>query len=221
MPAMKLLIAIVFTAFLTGCAAPIHKHEIADLQKSQSIQVTDTRPKQESEQKLFSALITSDAYGLYRFSTQSLDPSAERIFQHKLLEKFPDVGQAPNVTVFHFVTYWNAQSSFRKTALGAGLGGIIGAAIVGANQNNDADFKTTTVNAAQFNAIGDDDEYTKAFYTPEENPNKAPVFIVYIDAEINGKRSFIKGIAPSTRTDGKHSYLYAVENTIQAFLNGY
>lgn len=218
---MKLLIAILTAALLTGCAAPVHKHQIANIQQSESVRVVDARPAYESEQKLFSALITSDAYGLYRWSTQTLDPSAERLFQHKVFEKFPQASQAPNVTIHHFVTYWNTQSSFRSSALGMAFGGAIGAAIVQANQNYDNDFRTASVNLAQFTKTAGDAEYERAYYSPEENPGKAPVFIVYLDAEINGKRSFIKGISPSTRKDGQNSYMAAVESTVQAFLSSY
>lgn len=98
---------------------------------------------------------------------------------------------------------------------------MIGAAIVAANQNYDNDFRTANVNSNMFNTAIDDNGYQRAYYSAEENPNKAPVFIVYLDAEINGKRSFIKGISPSTRKDGKQSYLQAVKSTVDAFLSSY
>lgn len=218
---MKILIAIVAAAlFLTGCAAPIHKHEVAGLPKSETMNFVDARPQAESEQKIFSLLITSDAYATYRYSTSTLDPSALRLFQHKIYEKFPEGAKPSQVKVHHFVSYMNMQAAFRRTAVGSIFGGV-GAVIASGTQNYNADFKATSVNRATFDAVSEADEYTKAFFSAEENPSNAPVFIVYIDAEIDGKRNFVRGIAPTNRSDGKNPYLYVVDNTIAAFLSNY
>lgn len=218
---MKAIIATVAAAlFLSGCAAPVHKHEVTGLQKSEAIHFVDARPQAESEQKIFSLLITSDAYATYRYSTSTLDPSALRLFQHKIYEKFPEGAKPSQVKVHHFVSYMNMQSAFRRTAVGSIFGGL-GAVVASGTQNHNADFKVTTVNRATFDAVSEDNEYTKSFYSAEENPNNAPVFIVYIDAEIDGKRNFVRGIAPTNRSDGKNSYLYVVDNTINAFLSNY
>jgi hypothetical protein len=218
---MKILLATAAAAiFLSGCAAPVYKHDVQGLQRSEAINFVDARPKAESEQKLFSALITSDAYATYRYSTSTLDPSAVRLFQHKIYEKFHGNVTPVDVKVYHFVSYMNLQSSFRRTAIGSIFGGV-GAAVAAGTQNYNADFKVADVNREIFDAITDDNEYTKSFFSEQENPSKAPVFIVYIDADINGKRSFIRGISPTTRNDGKNSYLYVVENTISSFLSKY
>ncbi len=218
---MKLLFTTISAAILlSGCAAPIYKHEVAGLQRSESVRLVDARPKEESEQELFSALITSDAYATYRYSTQTLDPSAVRVFQHKIYEKFADSSSPVDVKIYHFVSYMNMQSSFRRSSIGS-IFGVVGAAVAVGTQNYNSDFKASSINREQFEAITRDNEYTKSFFTEAENPNKAPVFVVYIDADINGKRSFVKGIAPTARSDGKNSYLYAVENTISAFLSNY
>ena len=218
---MKLLVAAFTAVLLSGCAAPVYKHEIANIQKSESVHFEDTRPKYESEQKLFSALITSDAYGTYRYSTQTLDPSALRLFQHKVYEKFATSAQPADVKVFHFVSYMNMQSSFRKSVMVGMFTGGIRAAVAASVQNYHADFRAYSVSADSFEKTAGDSEYTRAFFTEEENPDKVPVFVVYIDAEVNGKRSFVKGLAPSVRKDDKNPYMYAVENTIQAFLKNY
>ncbi|MFY9476440.1 MAG: hypothetical protein WAQ08_02025 [Aquabacterium sp.] len=218
---MRLLLASIAAAlFLSGCAAPVHKHEVAGLQRSENIHFVDARPKAESEQELFSALITSDAYATYRYSTSSLDPSAVRLFQHKVFEKFADSAKPVDVKVYHFVSYMNMQSAFRRSSIGA-VFGVVGAVVAVSTQKNDADFKVNMVDREQFDAITAANEYTKSFFTEAENPNKAPVFVVYIDADINGKRTFIRGLAPTTRKDGQNPYLYVVENTISAFLDNY
>jgi hypothetical protein len=218
---MKIFFATVAAAlFLSGCAAPVYKHDVQGLQRSEAINFVDARPKAESEQKIFSLMITSDAYATYRYSTSTLDPSAVRLFKHKIYEKFPDSAKPVDVKVYHFVSYMNLQASLKRTAIGSIFGGV-GAAVAAGTQNYNADFKVVDVNREQFDAITEDNEYTKSFFSEAENPNKAPVFIVYIDADINGKRSFVRGISPTARSDGKNSYLYVVENTIAAFLSKY
>lgn len=218
---MKIFLATVAAAlFLTGCAAPVHKHEVAGLQKSETMNFVDARPQAESEQKIFSLLVTSDAYATYRYSTSTLDPSALRLFQHKIYEKFPEGAKPSQVKVHHFVSYMNMQSALRRTAVGS-IFGIAGAVVASSTQNYQADFRATSVDRAKFEAASEDEEYTRSFFSAEENPKNAPVFVVYIDAEIDGKRNFVRGIAPTNRDDGKNPYLHVVDSTIVAFLNNY
>ena len=44
------------------------------------------------------------------------------------------------------------------------------------------------------------------------------VFVIYIDAEINGKRRIVRSVAPSVNDNGDHPYTAALEKSISAFL---
>lgn len=85
----------------------------------------------------------------------------------------------------------------------------------------------STVNLSQslvdrnlFDAAGGE-EYERAFYTEAENPEKASVFVIYIDADVNGKSVFVKTMAPSKAPDGQNPHARAVESAIQYYLSQY
>ena len=119
------------------------------------------------------------------------------------------------------VVYMNLKSQLRGQAIGAGVGGIIGTAIAsGLNAGSTVNISQSIVDRAAFEA-GGGDEYERAFCTDEENPNHASVFVIYIDAAINGKRVFVKTLAPTTAPKGEVAYSLAVQSAIQFFLSQY
>ena len=66
-----------------------------------------------------------------------------------------------------------------------------------------------------------DDEFKRALFTKAENPQNAPVLIVYVDATINGKRVTTKTVSPLKQPEGKVPYVVALEAASTFFLSQY
>ena len=188
---------------------------------SSAVVVQDLRPEAEKKSEIFSYLITSSGYGIYRKGDETLDPPMPQLFRRRAYEASRGTGANPTITIYHMVVYMNLKSQLRGQAIGAGVGGIIGTAIAsGLNAGSTVNISQSIVDRAAFEA-GGGDEYERAFYTDEENPNHASVFVIYIDAAINGKRVFVKTLAPTTAPKGEVAYSLAVQSAIQFFLSQY
>lgn len=212
---MKNYLLILLVSLVAGCATapPLHV-EVPEIAKSQSVTVRDERLPIETKREAMSYLITSDAYGILRNGELGIDPPVLRLLQHRVYEHS---GVDAKITVYHFVTYQNLQSQLRGAALGSVLGPV-GALIGSSATNNDAVTTTTLVDRAAFNALTGDDEWKRGTYTATENPKKGAVFVTYIDAEVNGKRAFVRVVSPLNVPAGKAPYVEAVETSIQALL---
>lgn len=86
--------------------------------------------------------------------------------------------------------------------------------------NNHVTIYSSIVDPNYFESTAKDD-YKPALYTEKENPNKAIVFITYIDAEINGKRVFIKTISPTDLPEKQDPFINSVESAIKYYLDQY
>jgi hypothetical protein len=206
---------------ISGCATKPLKYDVPNLQSSESLVVSDLRPAKEKEQDIFSLMISSEAYAIYRNGENIIDPTPLRLFQHRAHEKFAGSKVPTDIRIHHLVSYMNAQSQLRTTALAGGLFGPAGAAIASSTLNNKVDPSVTLVDPGAFSSLDGDKEYQRAFYTAAENPNKATVFIIYIDAEINGKRVFIRKTSSSEQNGSSSPYVDAVDKTIKAYLSYY
>jgi Cu2+-containing amine oxidase len=100
------------------------------------------------------------------------------------------------------------------------LAGPIGGAIASATKNNVVDGVASVIDGKEFEASSKE-EYKRTLYTEKENPNKASVFIVYLDAEVDGKRVFVKTMTPTKLPEGKNPHIAAVETAIAYFLQQY
>tara|TARA_R110002124_G_scaffold57039_5_gene160234 strand:- start:974 stop:1633 length:660 start_codon:yes stop_codon:yes gene_type:complete len=214
---MKKLLGTMAMLLLTGCAAGPIKVNVSDITQSESVQLSDVRPSNESEKETFSLLITSDAYAIYRNGDAVTQPSPLRLLQHRAYEKLSSNGDPLNIEVFHFVSYMNAQSTLRTGAVGS-IFGPIGAGIATASKDQTSNFSYSDIDRNKFESIPADQEYVRAYYSESENPNDAMVFVIYIDAEINGKRRIVRSVAPSVNDNGDHPYTAALEKSISAFL---
>jgi len=217
---MKSVLVVIVSILMFGCTAPIVQVNLPNLEKSTNYQIGDLRPQSEKESEIFSISITNDAYGTYRQGDQT-NPGPLRILQHRIHEKFSDNGKLPDVKVHHFVTYMNLQSELRRGVLGGVLGGVVGSVIASSTQKYGVDGIAELVSQDEFEAF--EDEYKRALYTETENPNKVSVLTVYIDAEIDGKRKFIKTMTP-TRLENqpdKIPVVVAIETAIAYYLDQY
>ncbi len=194
----KILSVVFFTAviLLNGCAtAPVQPLSISGLEQSGKIAIEDHRPASETEKKIFSYLITSEAYGIYRIAESVTDPVGVRLLAHRAYESLPALEHDPVITVNHFVTYANFQSEFRRGALGGAIGGAIGSAIISQGSPAKGQVQTSQIDSSFFDQT-EENEYRRAFYTEAENPDNAPVNIIYIETEILGRTITTRSLVP-------------------------
>jgi hypothetical protein len=216
---MKKLFAVLAIA-LSGCAAQVTTIDVQGLDRSDRLAAKDLRPASEKDGEIFSLMITSDAYGLYRVADSVVSPAPVRLLQHRAYERFSSAGPAPDLKVHHLVVYRNLQSEFRKAAIASGIGGAIGAAIVAGTVKDASGALSSPVDTGQFNGLAPA-EYKRALYTEAENPDRASVHIIYIETEANGKRVFTRTLAPLRTKDGKLAVGEALESAFKYHVSQY
>lgn len=216
---MKYFYLLILSTLIVGCAAPTVKVDVPNINESNTLSVTNLRPATEKEDKIFSLSISSDAYGTYRRGDALLNPTATRIFQHRVYEKFSLKNAKPDIKIHHLVVYMNLKSELRRSVTGGLLGGVVGAGIAASTQKYGVDGIASIVAQKEFEAF--DEEYKRALYSEKENPNKASVYFVYLDAEINGKRVFVKTMTPVRlpKENTKNPHVAAVETASAFFLD--
>lgn len=218
---MKLILVILVAVLSVGCSAPTVMVNVSNLDKSSSLLVDDLRPESEKENKIFSLSISSDAYGTYRRGDKLTNPNSVRLFQHKVYEKYADGGILPDVKVHHFVVYMNFKSELRRGVAGGLLGGAIGTAIASRTKKYGIDGIARLTTEEKFNSF--EKEYQRALYSKEENPDKVSVYRVYLDASIDGKRTFVTTMTQARlpKELEKTPHAAAIETAISYFLDQY
>lgn len=200
--------------FLFGCAQQVIKMDVTNIDRSTNVVVKDLRPASEKEREQFSYSITSSAYGISRVADTALDPSAIRVLQHRVFEKFGADGKPLTLTVYHFVIYANGKASMRSLAIGGALGALVSSS---STTTSSGSFFGTLANRQTFDAQLKE-EHERAFTTEKESVGDSNVYAIYIDADINGKRTFTKTISPATYNEKKNSLASAVEASINYFV---
>jgi hypothetical protein len=184
------------------------------------MQIKDLRPDTEKQGEIFSLLITSEAYAITRVAENAFSPPAVRLLQHRAFEKFGAATPMPELKIHHLVVYTNPQAQFRRMAIGAGIGGAIGA-VVGAQMTTDSSgVVNTTSDSKAFESVSAT-EYKRAWYTEQENPGRGNVIVIYIETEIQGKRVFTKSIAAMTGKAGENPVIVALESGIKYHFSQY
>ncbi|WP_338523759.1 hypothetical protein NUH87_29255 [Pseudomonas batumici] len=197
MHALKTLL-VTSALVIAGCASQpsLPPPVFPGIEQSDKITIQDLRPRSESEKEIFSLLITSSAYGIYRMADGSTKPTGMRLLAHRAYEKFPELSSQPTIKVLHFATYANIQSQLRKNALLAGFTGPIGVALMADKKFPAGDVLTSRIDSALLEKTAGDEEYTRAYFSEEENPKKAPVNLIYIDTEMLGQRVTTRCLVP-------------------------
>lgn len=192
---------------VSGCATQpaVPPPTYPGLEQSSTVVIKDLRPKTEAEKKIFSLLVTSSAYGIYRVADSATDPTGPRLLTHRAYESFPALAMQPAINVRHFVTYANMQSHLRKASLGAAFGGPIGAHLMTRSAPPVGQVLSTQIDATLIDQTAED-EHVRAYYSEEENPEKSPVNVIYIDAEILGQRVASRCLVPPL-ADRPHLFL--------------
>jgi hypothetical protein len=218
---MKLLVIAMLSILMIGCAAPTIMIDVPNLDSSSSLSIEDLRPESEKKDEIFSLFITSEAYGTYRRGDKLVNPNPIRLLQHKIHEKYSDSSELPEVKVHHLVVYMNLKSELRSNVMGSLLGGAIGSAIASSTQKYGIDGLAKLTSEEEFNKF--DEEYKRALYTKEENPEKVSVYKVYLEAEINGKRTFVMTMTPARlpKDSNREPHVAALETAMAYFLDQY
>jgi len=194
---------------LSGCATQVVPFSVQGIERSEHVRVQDLRPQTERQGEIFSLMITNDAYALYRIAESASVPTAMRLLQHRAYEM--RTGSEPfELKVHHLVVYRNLQSELRRGAIGAGIGGIIGALVAGQSVTDPSGAVSSLVDPVAFNSLSAT-EYKRALYTEQENPGRGSIHIVYIETEIKGKRVFTRTMVPMRVKDGENPLATALE----------
>lgn len=211
---MKKLLILLLPVLLAACATvqPI-KVDVPTITQSDKVAVSDARPATENERELFSLMITSEQYGLSRLPALQMEPSAIRLLQHRVYEKLGAQGPV-TLKINHLVVYQNMKHQLRSGV----MFGVVGAAF--ANRNN-VDGLSSVIDPARFAQLSGDDEWKRATFTEQENPDEAAVLIVWLDAEINGKRVAVRTLSPLKQPEGKVPYVVALESAYGFLLKQY
>ncbi len=217
----KIFLALFCSFFIIGCGQHISNINIPEINQSESVLLKDLRPESEDSDKIFSYLITSEAYGINRVKTNFV-PSMTRLLQHRVYEKLGSTHSHPEIIVHHMVVYSNVQANTRRSLFAASFGGLAGLIAAGPD-NNYVALHSTTIDPGFFEVTAKD-EYKRGWYSNKENPNNANVIITYIDAEISGKRISVKTISPTVlpkNQENQDIFINAVESAIHYYLEQY
>jgi hypothetical protein len=217
----RLLLAGLASLLLVACAAPAPPIAVSNIERSATSSVVrDLRPPREKNEERFSLLVTNDAYGITRIGDTPIKPPPLRLFQHRAFEKLGAQTAPISIDVHHFVVYRNLQSWGRRGALGAAFGGAVGAAIASGSATQRAAGGSTLLTPKTFASVGAD-EWKLALFNPAEDPGPIISYVVYIDAEIQGKRTVTKTIYPSLKDNINLAIPEAVEAAIAFHLSQY
>ena len=218
---MKNLLAVIALVAMTGCATKAPSMlNVQGGEQSEKLVVPDLRPAVEKQGEMFSLLITSDAYGIRRLDEAATTPSAVRLLQHRTFEVLGSQAGMSSLKVRHLVVYQNAQSTLRRGALGAGLGGVIGAVAAGATAGEYSGVKNSLADEKSFEAQASS-EFKRALYTEAENPSRGSVYVVFIETELNGKHVFTRTLAPVKQDKGQDALAMALESSVKYHLAQY
>jgi len=219
---MKKLMLLVVPFLLFACTSIPLKVELPAEAYAITTPVQDLRPENEKKSEIFSLMITSSGYGIYRRGDEILDPPMTDLFRWYIYEKLGGNNKDLKIIIHHMVVYQNSKATLVANALSAG-------AAVARGQSPGSGVMTkggTLVNMSQ--KLVDRDwfenvkaEYQRAFYDQSENPTHAQVFIIYIDATVNDKRVFVRTIAPFFSTIPGIPLVQAIEAATQFYLEQY
>ena len=206
---MKKLILLLLPLLLAACAT--QRMPEADLAPSEALVVHDQRPAEESERKIMSLWRDSPAYGIFRGGQGNVHPTDMRLLQHRVFEHY---GPHAVLTVHHMVSYQN----MREEILSNLHYGLLPEALHPHISSEEIDAGAKLVDARRFEAETLDNEWKRGTYSEAENEQMGSVYIVYLDAEVEGKRAFIRYLAPAMLPDGKSAYSQDVEQCIRSWM---
>ncbi|KQV52927.1 hypothetical protein ASC95_09060 [Pelomonas sp. Root1217] len=205
---------------LAGCSTTA-RLDTPEVPSSAGASAQDLRPAPEKTSKIFSLLVTSEDYGIRRIGDDWYEPSPVRLLQARANQRRKASSQDAKIVVHTLVTYSNHAAFGKAVAHAAVVGGTLGGVMVGGTEPVKPKISTTLLERVAFEALNSK-EYQRGQFTTAENPSAVPVFIVYIDAEIDGQRRFTRTVMPSPTGSAFAKELPLVmETAIAAHLDKY
>ncbi|WP_439464252.1 hypothetical protein [Roseateles sp. NT4] len=183
------------SALLVGCSTTA-RLDTPETSSSAAASTQDLRPALEKTSKILSLLVTSEDYGIRRIGDDWYEPSPVRLLQARANQRRKGSTSDAKIVVHTLVTYANHAAFGRGVAQGAVVGGVLGGVVVGGAEPVKPKVSTTLFERAAFEALNGK-EYQRGQFSSAENPSAVPVFIVYIDAEIDGQRRFTRTLMPA------------------------
>lgn len=186
---MKYLALPAVLLLAVGCV-PVATVPLSNPSASEAfVQVQDLRPAEEALTESFSLYVGNPAYGISRYGDDRMVPSELHLLKHRCYEKLQKAGRPGPVSlkVHHFVVYNNSASLGRSVAAGATAG------VTGVYAPSSFVTQREFTDAFQ---VPQGQEYLRAYYKAQENPHNLLSFVVYLDAELDGKRVFIRHFHP-------------------------
>ena len=212
---------IVPAVLLAGCAVGPQVHEVPGIEKSAAVVVSDVRPPTEKERTLFSYLITSEAYGIFRVGDGVIEPPGPRVLTHRLNERLGQNGAMPDLTIRHFVVYENSQSAMRSSAAGASFG-VIGAVIAGSGTVTPGEVRNAAFDPSLFEAIAGENEYKRGLFAEGESPGRMAAWMVYINTATGGREVFTRSMVPTRSVEGRpRTMVEAIKTAIDYHVSNY
>jgi hypothetical protein len=206
----KLFLALL--VMLAGCATMT----VPGIERSESVQVKDLRPKTEKESESFSINVFNDAYATYRVADSAITPPAIRLLQHRAYEKFGASNAPLEIKIHHLVVYRNFQAELRR----GGISAIPGVLVYGQVTTAPAGIASSLVDGKTFESLAAT-EYKRSLYSEQENPGRGSVLVVYVETEIQGNRIFTRTLAPAKEKNGVNPLIAAIEASIKFNLAQY
>lgn len=105
---MKKLL-LILPLLLCACAQTPTRVDIPGTDSSASVPVNDLRPASEKTSEIFSYLVSSSGYGIYRKGDETLDPPMTQIFRRRVLKKLSADGKTLDISIRHMVVYFNVK----------------------------------------------------------------------------------------------------------------
>ena len=210
---MKKLALLFFLSLFVACSGPGPiPTETSDIDQFEGVTLKDSRPDAAKTQKMFSANVHSEKYGIWRLKETASQPTAIRVLQHKLHEKFASAETALSIEVLHLVTYQNLSAELKRDAMGGPIGAL--------TKKNDTSSNSRVITSEEF-MVPKGSEFKRGQYTEAENPNKASVLITYIIAYVNGETIATRTLSPFKleKGDKRRPYVVAINQSIDYFLS--
>lgn len=183
----KISIALILFS-LQACTAKFQNMVVSP--SANKIQVTDLRPATERKTEMFSWFSFSCAFGIQRFGDEESAPQKMAVLRQRTFEKF---GEGAKLKVNHFVVYQNIQASSRGPFWGPLSYDVAGYAVRANDPSSNSEDLYDTVK----NVECDPKESALGAFSPDEYSGQS-AFVVYLDIEHEGKRSFVRHVGEPT-----------------------
>jgi len=160
---------------------------------SAKFSVRDLRPSTEKESKTFSSSMANEAYGISRVGDDVVNSPVALLFR-RAFEKLDAPMEPDSVTLHHLVIYRSFKSRQAEVSVDA-VSNRVETILVRESSGLPAGMSSAVVSGDVFEAAGSR-EWLRGRCGASENPSNAVCYVVFIDAELAGKRMTTRTVYP-------------------------